>query len=78
MVASKDRRPTRSQGRRPAAATRPITWAGGYVDRLTEVVSSARTASATQIHAEIRGALKEFVGDEPTHDDSTLIVLKFS
>jgi sigma-B regulation protein RsbU (phosphoserine phosphatase) len=48
------------------------------VDRLTAVVSSARSASATRIHGDIRGALKEFVGDEPTHDDSTLIVLKFS
>jgi sigma-B regulation protein RsbU (phosphoserine phosphatase) len=48
------------------------------VDRLTEVVSATRYQTATHIHARIRGALKEFVGDEPTRDDSTLIVLKFS
>lgn len=47
------------------------------VDRLTAVVSATRTNSATQIHANIRSALKDFVGDEPTHDDSTLIVVKF-
>ena len=47
------------------------------VDRLTEVVTAARSSSATQIHSKIRNALKDFVGDEPTHDDSTLIVLKF-
>ncbi|HEY2382742.1 MAG TPA: GAF domain-containing SpoIIE family protein phosphatase [Terriglobia bacterium] len=47
------------------------------VDRLVEVVSSSRRSSASAIHENIRGALKEFVGDEPTHDDSTLIVLKF-
>jgi serine phosphatase RsbU (regulator of sigma subunit) len=47
-------------------------------DRLSELVGANRTASAAQIHARIRGALKEFVGDEPAHDDSTLIVLKFS
>jgi sigma-B regulation protein RsbU (phosphoserine phosphatase) len=48
------------------------------VERLAEVVGSARGASAGQIHSRIRGALKDFVGDEPIHDDSTLIVLKFS
>ena len=47
-------------------------------DRLTEVVTASRTTSAAQIHAHVRSALKEFVGDEPVHDDSTLIVLKFS
>lgn len=48
------------------------------IDRLTEVVSAAREQSATQIHATVRAALKDFVGDEPTHDDSTLLVLKFT
>ena len=48
------------------------------IDRLTEVVSATRDQSATQIHAGIRAALKEFVGEEPTHDDSTLLVLKFT
>jgi sigma-B regulation protein RsbU (phosphoserine phosphatase) len=48
------------------------------IDRLTDVVTGNRSASAEEIHAHIRGSLKEFVGDEPTHDDSTLIVLKFS
>ena len=48
------------------------------VDRLAEVVRTARSASSAGIHNRIRTALKDFVGDEPTHDDSTLIVLKFS
>lgn len=48
------------------------------VDRLVEVVSTTRRSSAKAIHGNIRSSLKEFVGDEPTHDDSTLIVLKFS
>jgi phosphoserine phosphatase RsbU/P len=48
------------------------------VDRLTTVVVDNRTSSAVQIHADIRQALKLFVADEPTHDDSTFIVLKFS
>lgn len=48
------------------------------MDRLTSVVSSERSASAAHIHRSIREALKDFVGEEPTHDDSTLIVLKFS
>ena len=47
------------------------------LDRLAEVATSSRQSSAIVIHGNIRGALKEFVGDEPTHDDSTLIVLKF-
>jgi serine phosphatase RsbU (regulator of sigma subunit) len=33
--------------------------------------------SASKIHASIRAALDDFVGDAPVHDDSTLIVLKF-
>jgi phosphoserine phosphatase RsbU/P len=48
------------------------------IDRLSDVVAAARTGSASDIHARIRGALTEFVGDAPVHDDSTLIVLKFS
>ena len=48
------------------------------VDRLADVVSRSRSTTAGQIHSHIREALKDFVGDEPTHDDSTLIVLKFS
>lgn len=48
------------------------------LDRLIEVVTSSRQSSASAIHENIRSALKEFVGDEPTHDDSTLIVLKFA
>jgi serine phosphatase RsbU (regulator of sigma subunit) len=48
------------------------------VDRLVDVVTAARGTSASGIHGGIRSALNEFVGDEPTHDDSTLIVLKFS
>ena len=48
------------------------------VDRLVEVVTKSRSSPASGIHADIRSALEEFVGEEPTHDDSTLIVLKFS
>ncbi len=48
------------------------------VDRLADVVGGSRSGSAADIHGRIRGALKDFVGDEPSHDDSTLIVLKFS
>lgn len=48
------------------------------IDHMVEVVTAARRSSAKGIHASIRSALKEFVGDEPTHDDSTIIVLKFS
>jgi sigma-B regulation protein RsbU (phosphoserine phosphatase) len=47
-------------------------------DHLVQVVTGARKSSASGIHASVRRALKDFVGDEPTHDDSTLIVLKFS
>ena len=47
------------------------------MDRLAAVVTDARSSSAREIHGGIRNALKDFVGDEPTHDDSTLIVLKF-
>jgi phosphoserine phosphatase RsbU/P len=48
------------------------------IDRLTEVVNSTRALKATHIHHKIRAALKDFVGNERTHDDSTLIVLKFT
>jgi sigma-B regulation protein RsbU (phosphoserine phosphatase) len=48
------------------------------MDRLEGVIRKARFGPAGQIHQSIRSALKEFVGDEPTHDDSTLIVLKFA
>jgi sigma-B regulation protein RsbU (phosphoserine phosphatase) len=47
-------------------------------ERLVQVVTGARKSSANGIHASIRSSLRDFVGDEPTHDDSTLIVLKFS
>lgn len=47
------------------------------MDRLTALVARERSGSAALIHTQIRTALKEFVGDAPTHDDSTLIVLKF-
>ncbi|MBI4474799.1 MAG: SpoIIE family protein phosphatase [Acidobacteria bacterium] len=47
-------------------------------DRLINVIRNARRSSANEIHTGIRAALKEFVGDTPTHDDATLIVLKFS
>ena len=47
------------------------------LDRLIDVVRSERSGSAARIHSSIRAALKDFTGDEPLHDDSTLIVLKF-
>jgi sigma-B regulation protein RsbU (phosphoserine phosphatase) len=47
------------------------------VERLADLVVGSRMLSATQIHGRIRSALKDFVGDEPIHDDSTLMVLKF-
>ena len=47
------------------------------VDRLTSLAATEREGSASHIHASIRSALREFVGDAPTHDDSTLVVLKF-
>jgi sigma-B regulation protein RsbU (phosphoserine phosphatase) len=46
-------------------------------DRLVQVVTRARQSSARSIHADIRASLKDFAGDEPTNDDSALIVLKF-
>jgi len=47
------------------------------LDRLAEIVKELRLNSAAKIHAGIRSALDEFVGDAPIHDDSTLLVLKF-
>ena len=47
------------------------------MDRLTSLVALERAGSAADIHQSIRVALQEFVGDAPTHDDSTLLVLKF-
>jgi sigma-B regulation protein RsbU (phosphoserine phosphatase) len=47
-------------------------------DRLVEVVTAGCGTTATRIHADVRAALKAFVKEEPTHDDSTLVVLKFS
>jgi phosphoserine phosphatase RsbU/P len=48
------------------------------IERLVDVVAAGCGADANRIHADIRAALKDFVADEPTHDDSTLVVLKFS
>lgn len=47
-------------------------------DRLISVVSTERSDSAAHIHASIRLALQQYIGDEPLHDDSTLVVLKVS
>jgi sigma-B regulation protein RsbU (phosphoserine phosphatase) len=47
------------------------------LERLALAVSQMRGQSASMIHAGIRGALDEFIGDAPAHDDSTLVVLKF-
>jgi len=48
------------------------------MERLVQVVTDSRKSTASHIHASIRTALKEFVGDTPSHDDATFIVLKFS
>jgi sigma-B regulation protein RsbU (phosphoserine phosphatase) len=47
------------------------------VDRLIEVVRSGSHESASETYAAIRKALKDFTGEVPAYDDSTLIVLKF-
>ena len=47
------------------------------IDRLSVVLSQHRNESAVEIHAAIRDALSEFVGDNPANDDSTMVVLKF-
>ena len=47
------------------------------VDRLIEVVRSGSHESAAETYNAIRKALKDFTGDVPAFDDSTLIVLKF-
>jgi phosphoserine phosphatase RsbU/P len=47
------------------------------MERLTSLVASERSHSAVEVHQSIRTALREFVGDAPIHDDSTLLVLKF-
>ena len=47
------------------------------LERLSSIVVDERAASASRIHAEIRSALRQFVGNAPTHDDRALIVLKF-
>jgi serine phosphatase RsbU (regulator of sigma subunit) len=46
-------------------------------DCLIDIVHRKRSGSAAQIHSSIQAAVKEFVGDAPLHDDSTLIVLRF-
>ncbi len=47
------------------------------LDRLCAVVGEHRSGSAADVHAGIRSALSDFVGDQPYNDDSTMIVLKF-
>ena len=47
------------------------------MERLTDIVHRKRSESAAQIHSSVGAAIKEFVGDAPLHDDSTLIVLRF-
>lgn len=48
------------------------------VERLIEVVSRDRARTAQQIHTGILAALADFIGEEPAHDDATLLVLKFA
>ena len=47
------------------------------MDRFSIVLRKHCKESAKQIHNGIRDALKEFVGDNPANDDSTMMVLKF-
>ena len=47
------------------------------LERLSEVAQQHRSGSAVEVHAAIREAMSEFVGDQPASDDSTMIVLKF-
>jgi sigma-B regulation protein RsbU (phosphoserine phosphatase) len=47
------------------------------VDRLTSIVTQESSGSAAHIHGCLRAELREFMGEEPTHDDSTLVVMKF-
>jgi len=47
------------------------------IDRLAAVVRNHRLDSAVGIHNGIRAGLFDFVGDHPSSDDSTMIVLKF-
>ena len=46
-------------------------------DRLSVVVSRNSKKSSKEIHTAIRDALREFVGETPANDDSTMMVLKF-
>ena len=46
-------------------------------DRLSIVVSRNSKNSSKEIHTAIRDALREFVGETPANDDSTMMVLKF-
>jgi sigma-B regulation protein RsbU (phosphoserine phosphatase) len=47
------------------------------LERLSAVVRDTRFGSASEVHAGIRAAMSDFVGDQPATDDSTMIVLKF-
>ena len=47
------------------------------MDRFSIVLSKHCKESAKQIHTAIRAALKDFVGENPAKDDSTMMVLKF-
>jgi phosphoserine phosphatase RsbU/P len=48
------------------------------MERLMDVVAKRRPASASTFTPQSAQPLAQFVGDEPTYDDSTLVVLKFS
>ncbi len=45
-------------------------------DRLREVVSASRTATAAQMAARIVTAVDAFVGEAPVHDDMSLVILR--
>jgi sigma-B regulation protein RsbU (phosphoserine phosphatase) len=47
------------------------------MDRFSIVLQKLHKQSAKQIHTGVREALKDFVGDNPANDDSTMMVLKF-
>jgi sigma-B regulation protein RsbU (phosphoserine phosphatase) len=47
------------------------------MERFKALLAKQKGKSAAEIHATIRKTVGEFVGERSTHDDSTLVVLKF-
>jgi sigma-B regulation protein RsbU (phosphoserine phosphatase) len=47
------------------------------MERFKALLGKQNGKTAADIHAQIRRSIAEFVGEQSTHDDSTLVVLKF-